>query len=110
MENREVLQSIMAAFQKKAPVLLAEKKAERAKIGILDNGLFVYYFEGEQVCKGCSAAKTPDGRTIDTRRAEMVSWEIFLHKRDPVHSELPPAQILQNTGVGLEVKAQIAAV
>lgn len=77
MENREVLQSIMAAFQKKAPVLLAEKKAERAKIGILDNGLFVYYFEGEQVCKGCSAAKTPDGRTIDTRCAEMVSWEIF---------------------------------
>ncbi len=72
MENREVLQSIMAAFQKKASVLLAEKKAERAKIGILDNGLFVYYFEGEQVCKGCSAAKTPDGRTIDTRCAEMV--------------------------------------
>lgn len=78
MENMEALQALLAAFHKEPPSVLTEVQTKKAKINILNNGLFAYYFDGEEVCKGYSAAKTLDGREIDTRRAELVSSEMIL--------------------------------
>ena len=78
MENKKALQALLAALHKEPPSVLTEVQTKGAKIAVLDNGLFTYFMEGEQVCKGYAAARTLDGREIDTRRAKLVSSEIIL--------------------------------
>ena len=78
MENKKALQALLAALHKEPPSVLTEVQTKGAKIAILDNGLFTYFMEGEQVCKGYAAARTLDGREIDTRRAKLVSSEMIL--------------------------------
>ena len=78
MENKKALQALLAALHKEPPSVLTEVQTKGAKITVLDNGLFTYFMEGEQVCKGDAAARTLDGREIDTRRAKLVSSEMIL--------------------------------
>ena len=78
MENKKALQALLAALHKEPPSVLTEVQTKGAKITVLDNGLFTYFMEGEQVCKGYAAARTLDGREIDTRRAKLVSSEMIL--------------------------------
>lgn len=73
MEKGQALQTLLAALHKEPPSVLTEVQTKKGKIRILDNGLFAYFLEGEQICKGYAAAKTVDGREIDTRRARLVS-------------------------------------
>lgn len=77
MENQEVLQALLAALRKEPPSILAEVQTKKAEIAILDQGLFQYSLEGEQVCKAYSQGKTLDGREIDTRRSQLLSRETF---------------------------------
>lgn len=82
MENKQALQALLAALHKEPPSVLTEVQTKKAKIAILDNGLFAYSLKGEQICKGYATAKTLDGREIDTRRAELISKEVVSDEMD----------------------------
>lgn len=88
MENKQALQALLAALHKEPPSVLTEVQTKKAKIAILDNGLFAYSLKGEQICKGYAAAKTLDGREIDTRRAKLISKEVVSDEIDCICARL----------------------
>ena len=77
MKETVILETVLQALHKKVPKTVTKRSNKTACIAILDNGLAVYGKDNEEVIKFYSRAQTLDQRFIDTRQAQMLSWEHF---------------------------------
>lgn len=77
MGDKLTLETLLHAMQKKAPQTVVKEENRAAGIEVRDDGLAVYKQDGSEIIKFYAEAKTLDHKSIDTRKAELLSWESF---------------------------------